>query len=322
MGAFIRRSCLWQVAVIVAVLVSPHLNAAEPPPRSKELKALFQAAEREAIDHLNVYRAREIWAQIYQLEPSTMALCQLGVFDTRIGHWDAAAVELSQCVERMPPPKDHVERRRWEVRHADLARALREVAELHIFTTPGVVAARILVDGREVADASRVYVMPGHHEIVAMAYDGRIARVSVEASAGESQGVPFTFENRPAAAVAGPLAPTRAALPEPAPSGVKPWIIAGGATITVGLLVTGLGLHVAANSQEDEQRAALCASAKDSSQDRVTSSLEGASTISHLGTASLTAGTLVGVATLVYVIVAQDTEIRARPGGAEVKVRW
>ncbi|AUX24700.1 uncharacterized protein SOCEGT47_052390 [Sorangium cellulosum] len=44
--------------------------------------------------------------------------------------------------------------------------------------------------------------------------------------------------------------------------------------------------------------------------------------MSHLGTASLTAGTLLGVATFVYVVVAGDTEVRPRPGGAEVKVKW
>ncbi|MGK3974396.1 hypothetical protein WMF38_22115 [Sorangium sp. So ce118] len=327
MANSLLRASSSHAAAIALVLASFHLNAAEPPPRSRELEALYKQAEA-AMKNLDMVEARRLWARINHLDPSTMALCQLGVVDTRLGRWDVAAEELSECAARMPPPKNDVERRRWEVRHADLARVLQEVGVLHIFTAPGVVPERILVDGRKVARADRVYVLPGLHEIVAMAYDGRIARVSVTARAAESQSVPIVFETiesrpaRPAGAVVGPLAPTREAVAGPAPSGVKPWVVASGATAAVGLLVTGIGLHVAANSTEDERRAALCEVAPTDRVAQANASVEGVSTMSHLGTASLTAGALLGVATLIYVVVADDTEMRPRPGGAEVKVTW
>ncbi|WP_159397628.1 tetratricopeptide repeat protein [Sorangium cellulosum] len=295
------------------VLASFHLDAAEPPARSRELDALYRQAEA-AMRSLDMVEARRLWARIHHLDPSTMALCQLGVVDTRLGRWDAAAEELSECVARMPPPKNDLERRRWEVRHADFARVLGEVGVLHVVTPPGIVPARILVDGREVGRADRVYVQPGQHEIVAMAYDGRIARVSAAAKAGESQSVPVVFDAidsrpaRPAGATGGPLAPTREALAGPAPSGVKPWVVASGATAAVGLLVTGIGLHVAANSAEDERRAALCAPAREGDAAQAHASREGVSTMSHLGTASLTAGALLSVATFVYIVVANDSE--------------
>ncbi|WP_437484566.1 hypothetical protein WME75_45145 [Sorangium sp. So ce1014] len=327
MATSLRRACSSQAAAIAALLASSHLNAAEPSPQSKELNALIQQAEA-AMKNLELGEARNLWARIHHLDPSPMAICQLGVVNTRLGRWDVAATELSECVARMPPPKNPIERRRWEVRHADFARVLQEVGEVHIFTAPGVAAAHIFVDGREVTRADRVYVLPGRHEIVAMAYDGRIARVSVTAKAGESQGVPIAFERfesrpaLPAGTVAGPLAPTRAALSEPAPSGVKPWVVAGGATAAVGLLVTGIGLHIAANSQEDARQAALCKPEREGKDAHTDVSVEGVSTMSHLGTASLTAGALLGVATFAYVVIAADTELRARPGGAEVKVQW
>ncbi|WP_441292261.1 hypothetical protein ACSRUE_19305 [Sorangium sp. KYC3313] len=309
------------------VLASFHLRAAEPPPRSKELDALYKQAEA-AMKRLDMGEARRLWARIHHLDPSIMALCQLGVVDTRLSRWDMAAEELSECAARMPPPKNALERRRWEVRHADLARVLQEVGVLDIFTAPGVAPERILVDGRKIERADRVYVLPGRHEIVAMAHDGRLARVSVTVKAAESQGVPIVFEPiesrpaGPAGAVGGPLAPTREALAGPAPPGVKPWVVAGGATAAVGLLVTGIGLHVAANSAETERLAALCDSTSADRAAQAPASVEGVSTLSHLGTASLTAGALLGVATLVYVVVADDTQVRPRPGGAEVKVTW
>ncbi|WP_438032186.1 hypothetical protein [Sorangium sp. So ce204] len=327
MATSLLRTCLSHAAAIAVVLASFHLRAAEPPPRSRELDALHQQAEA-AMKNLDMVEARRLWARIHHLDPSIMALCQLGVVDTRLGRWDVAAEELSECAARMPPPKNDLERRRWEVRHADLARVLQEVGVLNLFTAPGVVPERILVDGRKVERADRVYVLPGRHEIVAMAHDGRLARVSVAAKAAESQGVPIVFEPiehqlaRPAGAVRGPLAPTREALAGSAPPGVKPWVVASGATAAVGLLVTGIGLHVAANSAEAERLAALCQLRSEGDGAGAPAPREGVSTMSHLGTALLTAGALLGVATLVYVVVADDTQVRPRPGGAEVKVTW
>ncbi|WP_129351150.1 tetratricopeptide repeat protein [Sorangium cellulosum] len=227
MATSLLRTCSSRAVAIAVVLASFHLRAAEPPPRSKELEALYQQAEA-AMKSLDMVEARRLWARILHLDPSTMALCQLGVVDTRLGRWDVAAEELSECAARMPPPKNDLERRRWEVRHADLARVLQEVGVLHIFTAPGVVPERVLVDGRKVDRADRVYVLPGLHEIVAMAYDGRIARVGVTVKVAESQSVPIVFQRiesppaRPAGAAGGPLAPTREALAGRAPSGVKP----------------------------------------------------------------------------------------------------
>ncbi|XXY14206.1 hypothetical protein WME88_38800 [Sorangium sp. So ce216] len=324
MATSLLRASSSHAAAIAVVLASFHLNAAEPPLPSRELNALYQQAEA-AMKNLDLVQARDLYARSYHLDRSTMALCQMGVVDTRLGRWDVAAEELAECVARMPPPKNDLERRRWEVRHADLARVLQEVGVLHIFTAPGVVPERILVDGRKVERADRVYVLPGRHEVVAMAYDGRLARVNVTAKAAESQSVPIVFEAiesrpaRPAGSVAGPLAPTRDALAAPAPSGVKPWVVASGATAAVGLLVTGIGVHLAANSAEDARRVALCDSAPADHVAQAPASVEGVSTMRQLGTASLTAGALLGLATFVYVVVSDSAELRSRPGGAEVK---
>ncbi|WP_437688837.1 hypothetical protein [Sorangium sp. So ce176] len=89
-------------------------RAADPPPRSREVQELIEEAEKAA-KRLDLARARELWARINDLAPSTMAVCQLGVFDLRLGRLEDAAAELSTCVAHMPAPTNDIERRRYEM---------------------------------------------------------------------------------------------------------------------------------------------------------------------------------------------------------------
>src|SRR4051794_28817406 len=100
MGGSILRVPPSQAAALAVVLVSIPLHAAEPPPRSREVQELIGGAETAA-KRLDVDRARELWAQVYGLERSTMALCQLGQLDLRLGRLEDAAMELSTCIEQM-----------------------------------------------------------------------------------------------------------------------------------------------------------------------------------------------------------------------------
>jgi hypothetical protein len=112
-----------QAAALALVLASAFpvaAAAADPPPRSREVQELIDEAETAA-KRLELARARELWARINVLEPSTMAICQLGVFDLRLDRLEEAAAELTTCVARMPAPTNDIERRRYEVRRADLA---------------------------------------------------------------------------------------------------------------------------------------------------------------------------------------------------------
>ncbi|AUX20864.1 hypothetical protein SOCEGT47_013400 [Sorangium cellulosum] len=174
------------MAVVLASTFPLQAAAADPPPRSRKVQELIDEAEKAA-RRLDLDRARELWAQIYTLEPSTMALCQLGQFDRRLGRLEEAAEELSTCVEQMPAPANDVERRRYEVRHADLAAVRQRVAELHVSPPPGT--ARLLVDGKQVSTGGgRVFVAPGQHEVTAMGKQGQVAHALVKVAAGKNAG--------------------------------------------------------------------------------------------------------------------------------------
>ncbi|WP_437283394.1 hypothetical protein WME90_23320 [Sorangium sp. So ce375] len=148
------------------------------------MQELIDEAE-QAAKRLDLARAREYWARVNVLEPSTMAVCQLGVFDLRLDRIEKAAEELTACVERMPEPTNDVERRRYEVRRADLAAVRQRVAELHVSAPPGT--ARILVDGREVSAGGRVFLAPGQHEVTATGKQGEVARELVKVAAGDGR---------------------------------------------------------------------------------------------------------------------------------------
>jgi hypothetical protein len=255
-----------------------------------------------------------------------MALCQLGVFDFRLDRLEEAAAELSACVEQMPAPDNDVERRRYEVRHADLAAVRQRVAQLHVLAPPNT--ARVLVDGREANAGRPVYVSPGQHEVTAMGRQGQVAHTLVKVAAGESREVPLAFEAPPAATAAKPpVAPT------PARCGLDPWIVGTGAAGSATLLGAGLVLHLAGNASAREAAAKASRLSDGELLENSTRfsevydeaiSADSRSDLLHgVGSAALIAGAALGAATLVYVVLPRGTaEIRARTAGAEVILVW
>ncbi|WP_437631856.1 hypothetical protein [Sorangium sp. So ce854] len=156
--------------------------AADPTPLDREVQELIDEAEKAA-KRLDLARARELWARVNVLKPSTMAVCQLGVFDLGLDRLEEAAAELETCVEQMPAPTNDIERRRYEVRHAALAAVRQRVAELHISPPPGT--ARLLVDGREVSAGGPVFVTPGQHEVTAIGKQGQVAHTLVKVASSK-----------------------------------------------------------------------------------------------------------------------------------------
>ncbi|XYI00195.1 hypothetical protein ACMHYB_10780 [Sorangium sp. So ce1128] len=288
----------------------------------------MQEAEKAA-KRLEIARARDYWAQIYALDPTPMAICQLGQYDLRLDRLEQAEEELSKCVEQMPAPTNDLERRRYEVRHADLAAVRQRLAELQVSAPPDT--ARILVDGRELSAGGRVFVAPGQHEVTATGKHGQVARALVKVAAGDSRHVSLTFEV-PKSSPARSRAPARVA-PASARSRRNPWIIGTGAAGSVALLGAGVGLHLASDAAERETAAKvsrlhdgsmLPSSARFSEvYDEANAANTRANVFRGLGTAALITGAALGAATVVYVVFPRGkAEIRTRAGGAELKLVW
>ncbi|WP_437755302.1 hypothetical protein [Sorangium sp. So ce1389] len=303
------------LALVLASAFPAQAVAADPPPRSREVQQLIEEAEKAA-KRLDLARARELWARVNELEPSTMAVCQLGVFDLRLGRLEEAAAELSTCVAQMPTPTNDVERRRHEVRRADLAAVRQRVAELHVSAPPGT--ARLLVDGREVRAGGPVFVAPGQHEVTATGKQGQLARALVKVTAGQSRRVALAFEAPKAAST-----PARAR---------NPWTIGAGAAASAALLGAGVGLHLAGDAAENETAAKVSrlsdgSMLPSSAQFRKTyDEAHAANTRAGLfhgfGSAALVVGAALGAATVVYVVWPRKAELRTRGAGAEVKLVW
>ncbi|WP_438015604.1 hypothetical protein WMF18_32705 [Sorangium sp. So ce315] len=315
------------MAVVLASMFPIEAAAADPTPLDREVQELIDEAEKAA-RRLDLARARELWARVNVLKPSTMAVCQLGVFDLGLDRLEEAAAELETCVEQMPAPTNDIERRRYEVRHAALAAVRQRVAELHISPPPGT--ARLLVDGREVSAGGPVFVTPGQHEVTAIGKQGQVAHTLVKVAARDSRRVSLAFETPKASAAKAPVpAPVAPALARPRPS---PWIIGSGAAASAALLGAGIGLHVAGDFAERETVVKVArlndGSMLHSSAEyrRVYDEAEAADTRASLfrgfGSAALVAGAALGAATVVYVVWPRKAEIRPRGAGAEVKLVW
>jgi hypothetical protein len=303
-----------RAAAFAGVLVAAHAGAAAPPARSAKVQELIREAKAD-VDRLDVAGARDKWAQIYELERSTPALCQLGQLDARLARWEHAATELSQCVAQMPPPRTAVERKRYDARRADLADVRLRVGELHVYPPAG--ALQVFVDGRQVGGASQVYVAPGQHEVTAVRQDGKMARAAVSVAPGEARGVPLAFDvEKPAApAAVGRAAPALAPLAAPPLPSPDPWLIAAGTTASTALLVAGVGLYTKSSPVKgDGANGDKCPWTE--------RELDQASAMNHWGTALLITGTALGAATLMYVVLPRGTVIRVGPSGAEVKHAW
>jgi hypothetical protein len=332
MGAFVRAFRSRQAASLTSLVLSslsPQVYAAGPPPRSPELLELFREAD-QAIARLDVGRTRELWGQVYSLEPSTAALCQLGQLDRRLERWETAAAELSRCVEQMPAPKDARERGLHETRHADYVAVRRHVGELEVSPPPG--AMRVLVAGKEVDAGRKVYVAPGEHEVTATGPRGQVARAHVKIAAGEALKVPLAFEEKPPASAA--KAPHAPAPRPPSSERASPnrWILGTGVFMAASLLGTGIGLHMAASGADGDasrRKGEIDDAGLDPSGSEYADAYEQANGVHERadqlhtwGSTALLAGAALGAATLVYIVLPRGTEVRAHAGGVKVKLAW
>jgi hypothetical protein len=268
----------------------------------------------------------------------------MGQLDARMGRWEEAVAELSQCIDQMPAPRTAEERVMYEQRHADLAAARRRVGELHVVLPPGAVG--MLVDGRGVKHGSRVYVTPGHHEVTAVGQEGQVARAGVKVEAGESKPVPLAFdkpekpapvpESRAPAAERGdgPRAPGPEAPKGPPQGAARPGpdlrMVVTGTMASVGFLVTGVVFLQSAQGYEQEASAALDRARNVSTDgakpppdyNEMIDTASSGKLMRVFGTSALVVGAAAGVGTLVYVWLPNDTQIRLATHGAEVRVRW
>lgn len=315
------------------LLALPSAFAAPPrpasPPRSPRVAALVKEAEA-ALDRLDIARARDLWAQIYDIERSTVGICQLGQLDRRLGRWVDAAEELTRCVQEMRPPATATERRLHDTRHADLAAARQQVAEIRVFAPAG--AAPVLVDGRRVdgrlvdggfvEESGPIYVAPGPHEVEAMLPGGRTARSTVHVAAGESRAVLLS----PEPAGPRPVAPAHArpaGVPARPAASTAPWLLHAGSAASGAFLVSGIALHIVASLEDSALRDEMCKPHSDIEDAGAFRREQHAVELKqHLSTAALVAGTALGAATLVVAVLPSAAQVRASAGGAEVRFSW
>ncbi|AGP38849.1 hypothetical protein [Sorangium cellulosum] len=316
----------WSQAAVVAVflLAPPRASAAPPPPpRPPHVQALVSEAEA-AFDRLDIARARDLWAQIYDLEKTTewatVGICQLGQIDRRLWRWVDAVDELTQCVQQMRPPATPRERALYETRHADLATARQRVGEIRVFAPAG--AKPVLVGGRLVDKDDPIYVAPGQHEVTAVLPDGRMARSTVQVSAGERRAVVVGHEP----AGPRPVAP-RPAMPAVAPArprtGPAPWLVYAGLGTSGAFLASGIALHIVASLEDSALRDAMCKPHSDGEyKEGLRTEQHAVELKQHLSTAALIAGTALGAATIIYAVLPNGAEVRASAAGAEVRFSW
>ncbi|WP_437981431.1 hypothetical protein [Sorangium sp. So ce117] len=312
--------CWSHVAAVAMFLLGlQSAFAASPPPRSPRVTALIKEAEA-ALERLDIARARDLWAQIYDIERSTVGICQLGQLDRRLGRWVDAVVELTRCVQEMRPPATPTERRLYETRHADLAAARLEVAQLHVFAPAG--AAPVLVDGRLVDESGQIYVAPGQHEVTTMLPDGRKARSMVHVTARESRVVLLSAEPASVRSVA-PLKVTLAGPPAQPEPGPAPWLLYTGSAASGAFLVSGIVLHIVASIEDTALRDEMCKPHSDiQTAGMFRKEQQSVEVKQHLSTAALVAGTALGAATLAVAVLPNGAQIRARRAGAEVQFSW
>ncbi|WP_437809608.1 hypothetical protein [Sorangium sp. So ce1078] len=281
------------------------------------MAALVREAEA-ALDRLDIALARDLWAQIYDLERSTVAICQLGQLDRRLGRWVDAAGELTRCVQEMRPPATPMERRLHDTRHADLAATRRQVAELRVFAPAE--AAPVLVDGRLVDEAGRIYVEPGQHEVTAVLPDGRKARSTVRVTAGESRAVLLSPEPAGLHPVAPPPARPAGAPARPA-APPAPWLLYAGSATSGAFLTTGIVLHIVASLEDSALRDEMCKADWEETE-AARRAMRAIDVKQHISTAALVAGSALGAATLVVALLPSGAQVRASAGSAEVRFSW
>lgn len=328
-------------ALFLVLFATAYARAAAPPERSRPVEELIREAEA-AVARLDFARARELWAEVYEIERSNVAICTLGELDERLERWAEAVVELSRCVGHMPAPRTKEERSLYERRHADLARARTRVGEVVFVPPPGV--AGMLVSGRGLQHgSSRAYVPPGQHEATAVVEEGQVPRATVKVQAGESKPVPLASV-KPAPApegraqapegAPGPRAPGPAAPKGPPQGAARPGpdlrIVLTGTMASAGML--GASALCVQSARGHEQKATAAghregrlgtggATPPPDASER-TEHAAGAKLMRFLGTGALLAGATAGVGTLLYVVLPNDTQIGVGPLGVGVRARW
>ncbi|WP_438004696.1 hypothetical protein WME89_38935 [Sorangium sp. So ce321] len=148
-------------------------------------RRLERSADR-AVAEGQLAKARDIWLQLWQLEPSEKAACNVGQLAFRVADMPRAAEFLALCLEKTPAPGGGEARERYASRALDLARARQEVGALTFAVPQG---AQLSIDDRPVGRAPlgrEVFVAPGSHRVRA-ALGTAAKETAVEARAGEAR---------------------------------------------------------------------------------------------------------------------------------------
>ncbi|WP_437935345.1 PEGA domain-containing protein [Sorangium sp. So ce341] len=190
-----------------------------------------------------------MWLQLWQVDPSERAACNVGQLSLRIGDMPRAAEFLTICLERAPAPSVPGERERHQSRALDLARAKQAVGALTFAVPQG---AELSIDDRPVGRAPlgrEVFVAPGSHR-VRVALGSAATETSVEVRAGEARQVVVDVA---LAARAGAATATPRPLP-PAPTAATPGpavglVVLGGVT-SAGCVTLGAVLLARAGEHE------------------------------------------------------------------------
>ncbi|XYH95087.1 hypothetical protein ACMHYB_45975 [Sorangium sp. So ce1128] len=206
-------------------------------------RRLERSADR-AVAEGQLAKARDIWLQIWQLEPSEKAACNVGQLAFRVADMPRAAEFLALCLEKTPAPRGDEARERYASRALDLARARQEVGALTFAVPQG---AQLSIDDRPIGRAPlarEVFVAPGSHRVRA-ALDTAAKEAAVEVRAGEARLVVVDLT----APVGGRQATPRAPAPPrllapagqaaPADVGPAPGLILVGGVATAGCVTLG-----------------------------------------------------------------------------------
>ncbi|WP_437597201.1 hypothetical protein [Sorangium sp. So ce590] len=265
MNITVLRALVRSLLLLALVLV-PSVGRADSP--SSGPQGRLQRSADRAVAEGRLAEARDMWLQIWQLDPSEMAACNVGQLSFRVGDMPRAAEFLTACLERAPAPApaDAGARERYQSRALDLARATQAVGAL-TFAVP--LGAELSVDDRPVGRAPlgrAVFVAPGSHRVRA-ALGEAAKETSVEVRAGEVREVVLDLavatdtgqaEARPPARAepGAPVAPRAPAPRPPAPVGLgagpSPGLIVLGAVASAGCVT--LGAVQLARSGEHERR--------------------------------------------------------------------
>ncbi|WP_437965357.1 PEGA domain-containing protein [Sorangium sp. So ce260] len=248
--------------ILVALLLVPSAGRADsttghadsttgqPDSTTSGPESRLQRSADRAVAEGHLAEARDIWLQLWQVDPSERAACNVGQLSLRIGDMPRAAEFLTACLERTPAPAEAGARERDQSRALDLARAKQAVGALTFAVPPG---AELSIDDRPVGRTPlgrEVFVAPGSHR-VRVVLGSAATETTVEARAGEARQVVVDVA---LAARAG--ATTATAMPRPQPTaptaGPAAGLVVLGSVASAGCVT--LGAVLLARSGEHERR--------------------------------------------------------------------